>query len=57
MLFRAALAPTAPQPSATVVSLGRVRDALPSDTPVVTPEQRAAEISERRAHVAARFRW
>jgi hypothetical protein len=57
MLFRAALAPSAPQPSATVVPLGRVRDALPSGTPVVTPEQRAAEIAERRAHVAARFRW
>jgi len=57
MLFRAALTPTAPQPTAAVVALARVRDTLPADTPVVSPGQRAAEIAERHAHVAGRFRW
>lgn len=57
MLFRAALVTSAPQPSATVVPLHGVRDALPPATPVMSPAERTAEIVERRAHVATRFRW
>jgi hypothetical protein len=56
-LFRAALTPTAPQPVATVVPLAEVHGALPADTPAFSPEDRTAELVERRAHVAARFRW
>jgi hypothetical protein len=56
-LFRAALTTTAPQPSAKVVPFNEVREALPPHTPTVAPEERRAELAERRAHVAARFRW
>jgi hypothetical protein len=57
MLFRAALTTSAPQPTATLVPLDSVSEALPPETPRVSSEQRALEIAERRAHVAARFRW
>jgi len=56
-LFRAALTPSAPQPVATVVPLAEIRDVLPADTPAMSPPERIAELVERRAHVAARFRW
>ena len=45
-----------PSPTARVVKLADVRAALPDDEPVVTPEQRRAEIKARRDHVAWRFR-
>ena len=43
-----------PQPSARIVPLGALRDAIPPDTPVVTPEQRRQTIRTRRSHVARR---
>jgi len=46
----------APSPSTRVVKLARVRDALPVDTPVVDAGARRAEIAQRRAHLAWRFR-
>jgi hypothetical protein len=57
MLFRAALVTEASQPTAALVSLADVRDALPADTPVVDADARREEIRTRRAHVASRFRW
>lgn len=57
MLFRQALMPTANQPTARLVKLADVRDALPAGTPQVTPEERSRKIASRRAHVQSRFRW
>lgn len=57
MLFRAALVTDASQPTARVVPLQGVREALPVDTPIVDAETRRDEIRTRRAHVASRFRW
>jgi hypothetical protein len=45
-----------PTPTATVVEADDVRAALPAGTPVVTPEQRAATVRDRREHLAWRFR-
>jgi hypothetical protein len=45
---------TSPQPRARVVAFDRVRDALPPDTPRVSPEQRRAVLLGRSAHVARR---
>ena len=45
-----------PSPSTQVVKLAAVRDALPGDTPAVDAEQRRAEITARRDHLAWRFR-
>jgi hypothetical protein len=45
-----------PSPIARVVKLADVRDALPADEPVVTAEQRRAELAARRDHLAWRFR-
>ena len=45
-----------PSPIARVVKLADVRAALPDDEPVVTPEQRRAELRARRDHLAWRFR-
>lgn len=42
-------------PPVTVLSLGDVRGALPSDTPTVTPEERASRIARRREILEARF--
>jgi hypothetical protein len=46
-------------PLATIkrVPLAKVRDYLPRDTPVVTREQRAAELSERVRAAQRRRRW
>ena len=44
----------AAQPVATLAPLDRLRDLLPSDTPVVTPAERRATIAVRRQHVAQR---
>lgn len=41
---------------ASCVPFDVVRDVLPHETPSVTPDQRAAEIQARRAHVAWRYR-
>lgn len=57
MVFRAALTDEAAQPEARLVPLGRVREFLPADTPVVGEEERREQIRTRRAHVASRFRW
>jgi hypothetical protein len=40
----------------SVVDLEKVRDALPDDTPTVSPEQRRAEQARRRSHFAGRRR-
>jgi hypothetical protein len=45
-----------PTPRTRVVKLADVREALLADTRTVTPEQRAAELAARRAHIAWRFR-
>jgi hypothetical protein len=43
-----------PRPTARVIELEALRDALPPDTPVVTPEQRRRTVRMRRSHVARR---
>jgi hypothetical protein len=43
-------------PSTQVVKFDAVRDALPPDTGVVAPSARAAELADRQAHIATRFR-
>jgi hypothetical protein len=48
-------ATTTPTISNTVVPFAKVRDALPQDTPRVTPEQRREEVRRRASHVAWRF--
>ena len=48
--------PTAPHPTSTVVTLNRLRDVMPPETPYISPADRAAEIEQRRRHVAWRFR-
>jgi hypothetical protein len=45
-----------PSPDARVVKRADVRAALPDDEPVVTSEQRRAELKARRDHLAWRFR-
>ena len=57
MVFRAAFVEDAPRPTATPVALSDLRAVLPEGTPVVTPDDRRAQIARRRAHVASRFRW
>ena len=42
--------------STQVVPLGAVHDALPTTTPTVTVEDRAAELSARQDHLRWRFR-
>jgi hypothetical protein len=46
-----------PIPTTRVVKLSELRSLLPADTPVVTPEQRAATIRERRAELQQRPLW
>jgi hypothetical protein len=48
-------ATTAPTISNTVVPFAQVRQALPQDTPRVTPEQRREQVRRRASHVAWRF--
>jgi hypothetical protein len=57
MLFRAALTTEPAQPTATLVPLSALHDALPSDTPTVDAAARQEELRVRRAHIASRFRW
>ena len=42
-------------PVAEVVKMGNLREYLPADEPVVSAEQRARQIAERRRHVQLRF--
>lgn len=49
-------AETGTRPRAEVVPTAAVRDHLPADEPVVTREERAAELAARRAHLRWRFR-
>ena len=48
--------PDALQPTATLVDFARIRDVLPADVAVFTPEQRRAQVRARRAAVQERFR-
>ena len=48
---------SAPQPRLTRVALKEVRDHLPADTPVVTPEQRDKLLRERRMGAQMRRKW
>jgi len=45
---------TSPHPSVRTVPLAELREALPADTPVVTPEQRRRVVAARQEHVARR---
>jgi hypothetical protein len=55
MIYRWNQADGAPIPTTRLVELARVRDALPADTPRVSPAERAEQIARRRAHVQRRF--
>jgi hypothetical protein len=46
-----------PVPTITRVKLAELRDHLPADTPVVTPEQRAGELARRVRACQRRRRW
>ncbi|GFE75421.1 hypothetical protein [Novosphingobium sp. TCA1] len=48
---------SAPTPTITRVKLAALRDHLPADTPVVTPEQRAEELRQRVRACQRRRRW
>lgn len=50
-------ADSAPMPTLTQVPLAELRRHLPADTPVVTPEQRAQQLAERRFGAQLRRRW
>ena len=45
----------AKQPVVQKVKLAALRAKLPKDTPVITPEQRAKALAERRRHVQLRY--
>ncbi|MCH2173813.1 DUF1214 domain-containing protein [Myxococcota bacterium] len=53
--YRAAWWETAPEPECRLVSLEDLRAELPAETPVVTPEQRRADLLRRRRHVLRRY--
>jgi hypothetical protein len=55
MILRCVRTTTAPTPSARVVKFSDVLSALPADTKMVTPQQRAAIIAARRRAVHERF--
>jgi len=46
-----------PDPTIELVPLAELRDHLPADTPVVTPEQRAEQLRARREAVQLRRIW
>ena len=46
-----------PLPTLTKVKLADVRDHLPADTPVFTPEQRSEQMRVRRIGAQLRRRW
>jgi hypothetical protein len=48
---------SAPLPTLKKVPLARVRDHLPADTPVVSPDERLARLRERRRGAQLRRRW
>jgi hypothetical protein len=54
--FRYFWGATLPTLETEVIALEKVRDALPSGTPVVDAEERAAQLRSRRDHLAWRFR-
>ncbi|MDP6243381.1 MAG: hypothetical protein QF462_08635, partial [Myxococcota bacterium] len=45
---------SSPHPSVHTVPLAELRDALPADTPRVTPDQRRRDIAGRQEHIARR---
>lgn len=49
-------APNVPEPSLRVVNLADVREALPPNTPQVTPEERQHDLERREAALRRRFR-
>lgn len=55
VLYRYQQAKNAPVPKATLVPFAKLREFLPSDTPTVTPPQRALEIAARRDHASRRW--
>jgi hypothetical protein len=55
MIYRWNQADGSPIPTTRVVKLSALRDALPPDTPRVTPAERAEQVERRRAHVQRRF--
>lgn len=55
MIYRWNQASEAPIPKTRVLKFDELRTALPADTPVVTPEERAATIERRREHVRRRY--
>jgi hypothetical protein len=48
---------SAPLPALKRVKLSELRDHLPKDTPIVTPEERAAELRARVRAAQRRRRW
>jgi hypothetical protein len=55
MILRCVRTETAPTPTARVVSVDEVTSALPADTPMVTPDERASVLERRRRAVDRRF--
>jgi hypothetical protein len=55
MIYRWNQADGSPVPATRLVKLSALRDALPRDTPRVSPEERAAAMERRRAHVQRRY--
>ena len=55
MIMRYVRCESAPVPSTRTVKFDQIRHALPSDTAVVTPEERARTVAARRRSVARRF--
>ena len=45
-----------PKANAQLVKLDDIHSVLPNDTPVVTPEQRKAEVAIRQSHIKMRWR-
>jgi hypothetical protein len=55
ILYRYHKAKSNPLPTTRLVKLSKLAEALPSDTPRVSPEERATEVARRLAH--KRLRW
>ncbi len=55
MIYRWNQAESAPVPTTRVLTLAELRTALPPETPLVTPEERAAAVERRREHVRRRY--
>lgn len=54
--YRYVGASDAPAPGARLIAFDEIAEALPSDTPRVTPAERAQQIEVRRSHIERRFR-